>query len=187
MFDGSETGTSFKQALYFKEIGFNLHDTMIYDKGYAPNSQVNRYNQSFEYMFVFSRGVLKTSNLFREKRTTNGDRVSTVRLKDGTTKKEIRKLNENRIKRNIWHIDNGFLRSTKDKGAFEHPAMFPEKLARDHIISWSNEGDIVLDPMCGSGTTCKMAKMNGRNFIGIEISPEYCKIAEDRLRQEILF
>jgi len=184
--NGSETGTSFKQALYFKEIGFNLHDTMIYDKGYAPNSQYNRYNQSFEYMFVFGKGKPNTTNLKREPRTTKGDRVSTIRLKDGTTKKEIRQLNKDRIKRNIWHIDNGFMRSTKDKKAFQHPAIFPEQLVQDHIESWSNEGDLVLDPMNGSGTTTKMAKQLNRKYIGIDISEKYCKIARQRLRQEIL-
>jgi len=178
---GSETGTSFKQALYFKEIGFNLHDTMIYDKGYAPNSSKVRYNQSFEYMFVFVKGNIKIFNPLKEPRTTAGNRISTIRLQNGQTKKEIRTLNNNRTRRNIWHIDNGYMRSSKDKLVFQHPAIFPEKLAEDHILSWSNEGDIILDPMAGSGTTCKMAKKLGRNYIGIEISQEYIDIINKRL------
>jgi len=178
---GSETGTSFKQALYFKEIGFNLHDTMIYDKGYAPNHSNVRYNQSFEYMFIFIKGQPRTVNLLREDRTTIGNRKSTIRLKDGTTKMEYRILNKDRVKRNIWFIDNGYMRTSKDKISFKHPATFPEKLAEDHILSWSNEGDIILDPMAGSGTTTKIARLLNRNYIGIEIAPEYCKIADQRL------
>ena len=181
---GSETGTSFKQALYFKEIGFNLHDTMIYDKGYAPNPSNVRYNQSFEFMFIFVKGKILKFNPIKEGRTTVGNRISTIRLKDGTTKKEERLLNSDRTKRNIWHIDNGFMRSSKDKISFEHPAIFPEKLAEDHILSWSNEGDTILDPMAGSGTTLKMAKKNNRKYIGIEISPEYIDIKNKRLTQD---
>jgi site-specific DNA-methyltransferase (adenine-specific) len=182
---GSETGTSFKQALYFKEIGFNLHDTMIYDKGYAPNPSNVRYNQSFEFMFIFVKGKILKFNPIKEGRTTVGNRISTIRLKDGTTKKEERLLNSDRTKRNIWHIDNGFMRSSKDKISFKHPATFPEKLAEDHILSWSNEGDTILDPMAGSGTTLKMAKKNNRNYIGIEIAPEYIDIINKRLNEPI--
>tara|TARA_Y100001963_G_scaffold141505_1_gene209793 strand:+ start:382 stop:1143 length:762 start_codon:yes stop_codon:yes gene_type:complete len=182
---GSETGTSFKQALYFKEIGFNLHDTMIYDKGYAPNTQNNRYNNCFEYMFVFSKGKPKTYNLLREPRTTKGNRKSTIRLKNGDTKIEERSLNTDRVLRNIWHIDNGYNRTTKDIYAYKHPAMFPEQLANNHIISWTNERDLIFDCFIGSGTTAKMALKNNRDFIGSEISKEYCEIAEQRIKNEL--
>ena len=182
---GSETGTSFKQALYFKEIGFNLHDTMIYDKGYAPNTQNNRYNNCFEYMFVFSKGKPKTHNLLREPRTTKGNRKSTIRLKNGDTKIEERSLNTDRVLRNIWHIDNGYNRTTKDIYAYKHPAMFPEQLANNHIISWTNERDLVYDCFIGSGTTAKMALKTNRDFIGSEISKEYCEIAEQRIKNEL--
>lgn len=187
--NGSETGTSFKQALYFKEIGFNLHDTMIYQKTGIPFPETNRYYPCFEYMFILSKGKPKTTNLISDKNNLAfGSKVSgKQRQKDGTTKvmsavklKLNKEVKESGIRWNVWKIAN--ICENKD-----HPATFPNQLARDHIFSWSNEGDIVLDPMCGSGTTCKMAKLNGRKFIGIEISPEYCKIAEDRLRQEILF
>lgn len=178
---GSETGTSFRQALYFKEIGFNLHDTMIYDKGYAPFPSNIRYNQSFEYMFVFSKGKVTDVELLREPRTTAGDRVSTFRQSDGSTKRAVCKLNDTRVRRNIWHVANGYMHTTKDKYAYEHPAIFPEKLAEDHIVSWSNPGDIVLDLFGGSGTTAKMALLNGRNYIHIDCSNEYNEIANQRI------
>ena len=178
---GSETGTSFKQALYFKEIGFNLHDTMIYDKGYAPNTQNNRYNNCFEYMFVFSKGKPKTYNLLREARTTKGNRKSTIRLKNGDTKIEERNLNTDRVLRNIWHIDNGYNRSTKDKIGYKHPAMFPEKLVGKHLLSWSNENDLVYDCFMGSGTTAKICLLHNRKYIGSEISKEYVDISSKRL------
>ena len=188
--DGSETGTSFKQALYFKDMGFNIHDTMIYQKDSYAFPPSNRYFGVFEYMFVFSKGIPKTTNLSRVptiKQVKNNNSSST-RQKDGTvTKTKYETGKEERIRDNIWKYGVGNGKSTKENFVFEHPASFPEKLAGDHIKSWSNKGDIVLDPMNGSGTTTKMAKQLGRNYIGIEISEEYCKIAEDRLRQEVLF
>jgi len=187
--NGSETGTSFKQALYFKELGLNLHDTMIYQKNTYPFPPHTRYYQQFEYMFIFSKDKPKTTNLLRieTKWRQKNKHSSTQRNKDGTTthlKYETGK--DTRIKDNVWLYDCGYMRGTKDKIAFKHPATFPDKLAQDHILSWSNEGDIVLDPMCGSGTTCKMAKLLNRRFIGIELNSDYCKIAERRLAQEVL-
>ncbi len=183
---GSETGTSFKQALYFKEIGFNLHDTMIYQKNSYPFPPVNRYYQQFEYMFVLSKGKPKTYNIQRcetDPRWRNKtNKSSTQRNEDGTTSglkyetgKDTRKLD------NVWKLNTGYMKGTPDKVAFEHPATFPDMLAERHILSWSNEGDTILDPFAGSGTTLKMAKKNNRNYIGIEISQEYIDIINKRL------
>lgn len=188
--DGSETCTSFKQALYFKELGLNLHDTMIYMKNGSQYPEKLRYYQIFEYMFVFSKGKPKTINLLKDRKNKwNGSwGKRTRRGKDGELSQGDKILyQEFGIRYNVWQINTGYGYSTKDKIAYQHPATFPEKLAKDHILSWSNENDIVLDPMCGSGTTTKMAKFLGRNFIGIEISPEYCKIAEKRLAQQMIW
>lgn len=182
---GSETCTSFKQALFFKEVGFNLHDTMIYEKpprGAVGNNQ--GYWQSFEYMFVFSKGKPKTINLIKDRKNSearSGDK-GTKRLQDGTLKHISRSgYGEFGRRTNIWKYGIGKGQSTKDDIAFKHPAMFPENLAKDHIISWSNEGDVVLDTFMGSGTTAKMALLNNRNYIGFEISKEYCEIANKRI------
>ena len=191
---GSESGTSFRQALYFKEIGFNLHDTMIYKK-HAPYPPNVRYWQCFEYMFVFSKGKPKTFNpLMQMKKCIekNPNKTRTYRQKDGS----LKTLNENAIKRfkkavqnnyriadNIWEIQGGYITSTKDKYAYRHPAQFPEQLANDHIISWSNENDLVYDPFMGSGTVAKMCILNNRNWIGSEISSEYCGIIEERIKK----
>ena len=191
--NGSETLTSFRHALYAKEIGFNVHDTMIYQKDSYPFPEINRYYPSFEYMFIFSKGKPKTTNLIADKPNRRyGKKVvsSTQRQPDGTTiKMSANKTNPNRqvkefgVRTNVWLYSPGYMKSTKDKIAYKHPAQFPEQLAQDHIISWSNEGDIVLDPMCGSGTTCKMAWLNKRNFIGIDISEEYINdICKPRLK-----
>lgn len=174
---GSETGTSFKQALYFKEIGFNLHDTMIWEKtGQGAVGSNYCYWQNFEYMFVFSKGRPKSFNPIcdRENKITGRQTTSGGRNKEGvsTYKREIIAQPLGR-RFNNWRINQ----ETKQ----EHPAPFPEKLAEDHILSWSNEGDTVLDPMAGSGTTLKMAKKNNRNYIGIEISQEYINIINKRL------
>lgn len=179
---GSETGTSFRQALYFMECGFNLHDTMIYRKKKPPLTH-NRYEQEFDYMFVFSKGKPKTFNpimidkLYMDKRTNKAfGRNNTNEHDMGFSSKKTKK-----IKGNVWEYLVGGGKTTKDKIAFNHPAIFPEKLAQDHIISWSNPGDIVFDPFVGSGTTAKMALLNGRNYIGIDISEEYCEIARKRI------
>ena len=184
--NGSETGTSFKQALYFKEIGFNLHDTMIYEKnGVMPTT--NRYCQMFEYMFVLSKGNPKTVNLIKDRvNNWGGTYTGNIgqRQKDGSIKKGgIKQINETGCRFNIWRINNegGFM--NKDSATKHHPATFPEQLASDHIISWSNDGDLILDPMCGSGTTCKMAAINNRKYIGIDISEEYCEIARKRIAE----
>jgi len=183
---GSETGTSFRQALYFKEIGFNLHDTMIYAKNNPIPMTHNRYEQKFEYMFVFSKGRPKTFNPILDDCKYTGNSHGggfRNRTKDETPTSRHSKstISTKKIINNIWNYNVGDNQTTKDKIAFQHPAIFPEKLAEDHILSWSNEGDTVLDPMCGSGTTCKMAKLNNRNYIGIDISQDYCNIAEQRI------
>lgn len=186
--DGNESGTSFKQALYFKEIGFNLFDTMIYFKQGFSNPSANRYHQVFEYMFILSKGKPKTFNPIKD-RINRWEKTfgrNTSRNKNGELKEVKRKIRFGKygMRYNIWGYHTGF--NSKKYTEKEHPAIFPDNLAYDHIISWSNEGDVVLDPMCGSGTTCKMAKLTKRNFIGIETSQEYCKIAEDRLMQGVL-
>lgn len=181
---GSETGTSFKQAIYFKEIGFNLHDTMIWSKQTftATGALKTRYAQTFEYMFVFSKGKVKTFNPIKDKPNKSfGKKIhGSVTQKDGSMK--LVTTNGNLIPEfgqrfNVWNVNTEVSNSLR----CGHPAPFPEKLAEDHILSWCNEGDTVLDPMCGSGTTLKMAKKNNRNYIGIEVSEEYCKIAQERL------
>lgn len=186
--NGNETGTSFKQALYFKEIGFKLHDTMIYEKNTPAYPSNNRYGQVAEYVFILSNGKPKTINLIKDKKNIySGEKnrgASSNRNKKGElVHRKKRVIGEYGIRDNIWRYSTGYGYSTEDEIAFKHPAIFPEQLALDHIISWSNEGDIILDPMCGSGTTCKMAFKAHRNYIGIDISKEYCDISKQRLAE----
>lgn len=181
--NGSETLTSFKQAIYFKELGFNVHDTMIYQKNSYPFPPTNRYYQVFEYMFVLSKGKPKTTNILRVPTIGYKHKASTQRQKDGTMIDMKYKMGlDTRKDDNIWKLNVGYGKSSLDKISFEHPATFPETLAERHILSWSNEGDTILDPMAGSGTTLKMAKKNKRNYIGIEIAPEYIDIINKRLK-----
>ena len=183
---GSETGTSFKQALYFMECGFNLHDTMIYIKNGGLNSgSLQAYQQKFEYMFVLSKGKIKTFNLIKDRKNKKAeDIVKKKKRPDGTIVEQHFKSEEYGVRYNYWIYDTGSSKGTKDAYTYVHPAVFPEALANDHIISWSNEGDVVLDPFMGSGTTGKMAILNNRNFIGIELNEEYFKIAERRIGLE---
>ncbi len=181
--NGSETGASFKQALYFKECGFNLHDTMIWEKPTftATGSLAVRYAPVFEYMFVFSKGKPKTFNPIKDKPNVSAGRKihGTIRQKDGSTKKqscignEIQALGQ---RHNVWKICPE--KSNKNR---THPAVFPEQLAKDHILSWSNCDDVVLDPFLGSGTTAVAAVNTGRHYIGFELDPTYFDIACKRL------
>ena len=181
---GSETGTSFKQALFFKECGFRLHDTMIYEKSGVMPSQ-NRYCQMFEYMFILSKGKPKTTNLLKDRKNNwGGTKTGNTgqRQKDGTIKKNGKKtIKEFGLRFNIWRVLNEGGWNNKDILTKKHPATFPEKLANDHIISWSNENDLVYDPFMGSGTSAKMAILNNRKHIGSEISKEYCDIITQRI------
>ena len=177
---GSETGTSFRQALYFMECGFNLHDTMIYQKNGTGACGSNKcYWQTFEYMFVFSKGKIKTVNRLTTETTVKqgGSRIKS----NGEKKKENRIIDNEKksVRSNVWVYNVGNANNDDKTG---HPAVFPEQLAKDHIISWSNEGDVVLDPFSGSGTTHKMALLNNRRFIGFEISQEYIDIETQRLK-----
>ena len=185
--DGGESGTSFRQALAFQELGFKIHDTMIYEKQEAFISCPVRYNQCFEYMFVFAKGKLNAINLIRDRANKyfGQKHHGTRRQHDGSRKpREMTLIKKFNARKNIWCYGTGLHKTTKDVYAFDHPAMFPENLAQDHIISWSNKGDTVLDPMMGSGTTGKMAVRNDRNFIGIEICPKYFEIAKRRITEE---
>jgi len=247
---GSESGSSFRQALYFKEIGFNIHDTMIYEKNgtsFPARRDGNRYSQIFEYMFVFSKGKPKTHNLVCDKpnkwtgwgsfndkfnfdsiggshtetekqelfelirkalksmgykETQEGVTIddsgfdftrvnysklglgiSSMRGKDGKLKSRVQKpVPEFSPRNNIWKYNTGKNFSTKDAIAFDHPAIYPERLVEDHVLTWTSPGDVVLDPFVGSGTTTKMAHINERNWIGIDISHKYANLAIERMR-----
>lgn len=179
---GSESGTSFRQALFFKKLGLRLHDTMIWNKTWAFDGAKTRYANVFEYMFILSKGAPKTFNPIadRPNKSAGRDATGTRRLVSGKTvanaKGKIIKATGKRF--NIWDIFP--VMSQKERCG--HPAPFPISLARDHIHSWTNEGDLVLDPFAGSGTTIVAAKELNRRGIGFEISPEYVAICNKRLK-----
>jgi DNA modification methylase len=182
---GSETGTSLRQALYFKEAGFNLHDTMIWQK-ICPFQHKNRYIQSFEYMFVFSKGAKKSANLIcdRKNKWAGTPIHGTERQTNGNTKslsarQKSKSVKEYGARFNIWGI------APEKNNKTGHPAVFPEQLANDHIVSWSNEGDAVLDPFMGSGTTAIACINTNRNYIGFELDKHYCEIANERIRKTL--
>lgn len=184
--NGGRTLTSFRQALYFQELGLRMYDCMIYQKTGSGPPHPNRYFNSYEYMFVLSKGKPQTVNLLADKpnkwagSSTWGE-VSR-REKDGSlTPKGAKIIAETGIRTNIWTYKNGYGQGTKAKIAYRHPAIFPEQLAADHIRSWSNPGDIVLDPFAGSGTTGIVAEQLQRYWIMIEAVPKYCDIILDRL------
>ena len=189
--DGGETGSSFVQALGMMKAGFTLHDTMIYAKNGVRFPESNRYYPCWEYMFVFSSGKPKTTNLIADRKNAcvGTSHVSGMeRQPNGKIRvpRRMTTFKEVGVRTSIWTYDVGKYKSTEDTFAFVHPATFPESLASDHILSWSNEGDIVLDPFAGSFTTCKMARLAGRRWIGIEVNPDYCEIGRKRMREKLL-
>ena len=185
--NGNETGTSFTQALYFQKVGFNLHDTMIFQKANPiPQIYRKRYNNVFEYMFVFSKGTVKKHNPIKIDCLHAGLELNGTTYKNyskGEQKREklANPVKSQKIKGNIWEYVVG--KRKEDQEAKGHPAPFPCELARDHIISWTDKGDLVFDPMCGSGTTCRVAHELDRKYIGIDISEEYCNLARERIRK----
>jgi site-specific DNA-methyltransferase (adenine-specific) len=187
---GSETGTSFRQALTLMDAGFRLHDTMVYAKQGFVYPETNRYYPAFEYMFVLSKGKPKTTNLItdRPNRCAGKAIVGTERKPDGTIqpRSAVRSVKPRLVapfgvRSNIWEYPVGNCKTTRDRFAYAHPAMFPEALAKDHILTWSEPGDTVLDPFLGSGTTAKMAVLTGRRCIGFEIDGGYFVIAKRRV------
>jgi DNA modification methylase len=179
--DGSESGTSFRQALYFKDvIGLDLHDTMIWHKQTPPLTH-DRYEQHFEYMFIFSKGKPNTFNSLMVKKEYVDHRLTKCirREKDGSFDKGFVKQTGDKIAGNVWSIPG----ASSFQEYYDHPAIFPEKLARLHICSWTNQGDTVLDCFMGSGTTGVACVQTGRSFIGIEIDPGYFAIAEKRIAE----
>lgn len=184
--DGSETGTSFSQALFFKEIGFRIHDTMIYYKNNPMPQTGNRYHQHFEYMFAFSKGTPKTFNPITEPTKYHGLANMKNRGQKGTLDYEKVERTKRKKVGNVFAYSIGGGISTKDKIAYNHPAIFPEKLVADQINTWTNEDDLVYDPFMGSGTTAKMAHILNRKWLGSEISEEYVEIAEERLKSYVV-
>ncbi|WP_207764424.1 DNA-methyltransferase [Raineya orbicola] len=184
--EGSETGTSFKQALFFKEqVGFRIHDTMIYYKNNPMPQTGKRYHQHFEYMFAFSKDTPITFNPITEPTKYNGIANMKNRGKNGSLEyKQILRTSEKKVG-NVFFYSIGGGISTKDKVAYQHPAIFPEQLVYDQIYTWTNEGDLVYDPFMGSGTTAKVARAMNRRWIGSEISTEYVQIAEKRLENTL--
>lgn len=180
---GSKTGTSFKQALYFKELGFNIHDIMIFAKR-NPLPQIfhKRYTDSFEYMLILSKGSVRTCNPLKEPCKHKGKVAKSFKKITPNGMERVNKssmINNTKIKSNIWYYMIGESAIKK----YRHPAMFPLQLAKDHIISWSNENDLVLDPFMGSGTTGVACQELNRQFIGIEKVEEYYNICCDRLNE----
>jgi site-specific DNA-methyltransferase (adenine-specific) len=184
--DGSESGTSMEQALHFKRLGLNLHDTMVWNKPFIVPRPSNRYEPSFEYVFVLSKGTPKTVNLIKDKRNVGSGRKITGHKRGVEGNPEYlhgassgKKVSEFGTRHNVWLID-----ADRGNKGHCHPAPFPLRLAKDHIVSWSNQGDIVLDPFVGSGTTSIAASQLGRQWIGFEINPEYVILARERIARE---
>ncbi len=191
--NGSESLSSMRQAIHFRDLGMNIHDTMIYHRHSMPSVAVmqKRYEQHWEYMLVVSKGAPKTCNHLVERKTYIDTRTMFKGQRTHDGEHDVRKnreacLKETKIKGNVWKYNSGGGHNTPDAVAHEHPAIYPESLAKDHVQSWSNPGDVILDPFAGSGTTLKAAKELNRRYVGIEVNPEYVQIINNRLEQSAM-
>lgn len=188
--DGSETLNSFRQALYFKDVcDFKVHDTMIYEKDFLSKPEKARYHQAFEYMFVLSKGFPKTFNPIEDRKLKDRWGIPRqTRHENGKMidrKKEYKRINKdtNGKRFNIWKYKSSFGFNDKDSNIIkDHPAVMNLNIAKDHIMSWSNESDLIYDPFMGSGTTLIACLELNRNYIGSEISIDYCNIINDRIK-----
>lgn len=185
--DSNISGTSFDHVRLFRQAGFKHFHTLIYQRGRRQvGAAADAYFLDFEYLFIFLKGDKpNTYNAIADIPNISGGRekIGGIRKKDGDFKRDKRKVQKYGKRGRVWKYHTGLFHSSKDPVAFKHPAIMSEKLARDIIKTWTIKGDTVLDPMCGSGTTCISAKTLGRNYIGIEVNPEYCKIAKQRMQQ----
>lgn len=184
--NGSETGTSFRQREFFKNLGMSAHATMIMKVNACRFPNNRRYCQQFHYAFVLSKGKPRVINVLRDSANQHpGDVVKhSHRSKDGklvTCLMPHKRLAAYGYRGNVWDYKVGNGQTTKDRFAFNQTALMPELMAEDHILSWSNPGDLVFDPMCGAATTCKMALLNHRKFLGMEIHQTYWEIACKRM------
>lgn len=175
--------SSFRHGFIGQECGFTVHDVMIYQKKNTPFMRANAYTNCYELMIVFSKGKPATFNPLKAPTVRNGwEKAVFGKGPDAVNRKRPVELKKEKTRTNIWQYAVGLGGSTADRIAFGHPAIFPEKLAEDHILSWSNPEDVVMDPMCGSGTSCKMADIHRRKWIGMDISGEYIEIAKERMQ-----
>lgn len=185
--NGSESGSSFRQALYFVEIGFKLHDTMIWRKSNFSNPSKNRYHQTFEYMFVLAKNTIKTFNPICDRKNIYSGKIgsygeNTTTQKDGSKKIREQKINsEYGMRHNVWDVKTSG--QTGESKKYKHPAMFPLELAKDHILTWSNENELIFDPFMGSGTVGVACLQTNRRFIGSEIDADYFSIAKKRIEE----
>lgn len=181
--NGGRSLSSFRHAFIGRDCGFCVHDVMIYKKKNTPFMRSNAYTNCYELMIIFSKGKPKTFNPLMTATVRSGMETAVYNKgSDAVNRKRPIELKKEKTRTNIWSYAVGMGGSTSDKIAFQHPAVFPENLAKDHILSWSMPGDLVLDPMCGSGTTCKMASIHKRDWIGIDVSKKYVDIAKTRMR-----
>ena len=180
--DGGRSLTSFRQAVRFQEAGFVMHDVMIYQKKNTPFTRSNAYTNCYEMMFILSKGSPKAFNPMMEGTARPRTEVPASNKKAGGANRKVPDhSSKGEIRTSIWKYAVGLHGTASDRYAFAHPAMFPEKLAKDHILTWSNLDDLVFDPMCGAGTTPKMAKLHGRRYVGVDVSSAYVKIAKKRV------
>ncbi len=187
--DGSETGTSFRQALFFKEVGFRLHHTMAFASSGTYLVTRTRYGSALQYMFVFSKGRPRTIRLIRDKPNKYaGQQQNVPHGRDDRNRNRYRSqpVKKFGLRPAFWVIATGKSVTTKDDYAYEHDAVMPESIARDHILTWSKPGELVLDVFVGSGTTAKMAALHGRKYLGFDIEKKWCDLAERRVREAVL-
>ncbi len=183
--DGGYSGTSFRQALHFQEAGFRIHDILIMARSGGRWCGGNRYG-IVEFAFVFSKGRPRSVHLIRDRDNKHAGllRRFKARMLDGRLRyaPRAKPVAVKGVRGPVWECHAGFQKTTRDRYAYVHPALMPEDMARDLIVSWSRPGDLVFDPMAGAATTCKMALLNHRHYLGFEVHEPYYRLAVRRMQ-----
>jgi site-specific DNA-methyltransferase (adenine-specific) len=185
---GTETGTAARQKLHFMDLGFRC-STMIMVTSRVRFPQRGRYPSVFDYAFVLTKGRPRHFHAICDKKNKYvGEKFRwKLRERDGRIVKREhchdKYVGVFGSRMNVWFYHVGYMKTTTDKDAYGHPALMPEKMAEDFIISFSRPGDLILDPFSGAGTTSKMAMLNGRRYLGMEICENYASDSRKRLEK----
>ena len=188
--DFAKSLTSFRTIVdWCDNVGFRLFETVIYHKNGTEGAWwKQRFRVDHEYMPIFMKG--KKPQYFNKEPlkipSKHGGKVmsgSGNRRTDGTLSETVRRpINTMKCRGTVWDY---LMAGDKNPLKRKHPAVFPDKIPYDCIQCFCPEGGLVLDPFIGCGSTAVMAKVLGRNYIGIDISREYCDLAEERIEKDV--
>lgn len=180
--------TTFRTAVAWEDAGWSLFESVIYSRDGRPGAWwATRFRVDHEHILMFYKGkrprpVTHHDGLRVPSKHAGKKWTGTQRLTDGTLVKTSATVAADKCRGTIWHYATSNSEGNRTKA--KHPATFPDALARDVILALSAPGDVVYDPMMGSGTSVVIAAQEGRRWLGNDFFAEYVEIAQQRLAVE---